>query len=75
MGEASAPLRKWLHRAMVGGPGVVPPWTGGAGDVVRDVVERTVVSDHLGKAGSGLERVRLRDGRALVVHGSTHSTT
>ena len=38
-----------------------------AGDVLRDVVERTVVSDHVGKSGAGLERVRLRDGRALVV--------
>jgi hypothetical protein len=38
-----------------------------AGDVLRDVVERTVVSDHVGKSGAGLERVRLRDGRVLVV--------
>jgi hypothetical protein len=38
-----------------------------AGDVLRDVVERTAVSDHVGKSGAGLERVRLRDGRALVV--------
>ena len=38
-----------------------------AGDVLREVVERTVVSDHVGKSGAGLERVRLRDGRALVV--------
>jgi hypothetical protein len=38
-----------------------------AGDVLRDVVERTVVLDHEGKSGAGLERVRLADGRALVV--------
>ena len=38
-----------------------------AGDVLRDVVERSVVADHVGKSGAGLERVRLRDGRALVV--------
>lgn len=38
-----------------------------AGDVLRDVVERSVVSDHVGKSGAELERVRLRDGRALVV--------
>lgn len=38
-----------------------------AGDVLRDVVERTAVSDHVGKSGAGLERVRLRDGRALWV--------
>jgi hypothetical protein len=30
-------------------------------------VERTLVSDHVGKSGAGLERVRLRDGRVLVV--------
>lgn len=52
---------------MVGG---CAPCHGGlvaAGDVLSDVVERTVVSDHVGKSGVGLERVRLRDGRALVV--------
>lgn len=38
-----------------------------AGDVLREVVERTAVSDHVGKSGAGLERVRLRDGRAVVV--------
>lgn len=38
-----------------------------AGDVLRDVVHRTAVLDHEGKSGAGLERVRLRDGRALVV--------
>ena len=50
------------------GPG--RPCHGGvvaAGEVLRDVVERTAVSDHVGKSGAGLERVRLRDGRALVV--------
>ena len=52
---------------MVGGPGSCHRGLVAAGDVLRDVVERTVVSDHLGKAGGGLERVRLRDGRALVV--------
>src|SRR5689334_16881047 len=48
--------RGWCHREGVA-----------AGDVLRDVVERTMVSDHVGKSGAGLERVRLRDGRALVV--------
>jgi hypothetical protein len=38
-----------------------------AGNLLRDAVERTMVSDHVGKSGAGLERVRLRDGRALVV--------
>src|SRR5689334_24688776 len=48
--------RGWCHREGVA-----------AGDVLRDAVERTMVSDHAGKSGAGLERVRLRDGRALVV--------
>ena len=48
--------RGWCHGELVA-----------AGDVLREVVERTVVSDHVGKSGAGLERVRLRDGRALVV--------
>jgi hypothetical protein len=38
-----------------------------AGDLLRDVVQRTVVLEHEGKSGAGLERVRLRDGRVLVV--------
>jgi hypothetical protein len=52
---------------MAGGGGKCHGEVVAAGDVLRDVVERTVVSDHVGKSGAGLERVRLRDGRALVV--------
>jgi hypothetical protein len=36
-------------------------------DLVRDAVERVVLSGHEGKSGAGLERVRLGDGRSLVV--------
>jgi hypothetical protein len=36
-------------------------------ELVRDVVERAVISGHEGKSGAGLERVRLADGRTLVV--------
>lgn len=36
-------------------------------DLLRDAVERSTVSGHVGKSGAGLERVRLADGRALVV--------
>lgn len=36
-------------------------------ELLRDAVERSVVSGHEGKSGAGLERVRLADGRALVV--------
>ena len=43
------------------GGGVAPS------ELLRDVVERGVVSGHVGKSGAGLERVRLADGRALVV--------
>lgn len=35
--------------------------------MLRDAVERCAVSGHEGKSGAGLERVRLADGRALVV--------
>ncbi len=34
---------------------------------MRDVVERVVISGHEGKSGAGLERVRLADGRRLIV--------
>lgn len=34
---------------------------------MRDAVERVVLSGHVGKSGAGLERVRLADGRSLVV--------
>ena len=34
---------------------------------MRDAVERVVLSGHVGKSGAGLERVRLADGRTLVV--------
>ncbi|MFC4786873.1 phosphotransferase family protein [Nocardioides sp. MAHUQ-72] len=36
-------------------------------ELLRDVVERRAFSGHEGKSGAGLERVRLADGRALVV--------
>lgn len=34
---------------------------------MRDAVERVVLSGHVGKSGAGLERVRLADGRSLIV--------
>ena len=34
---------------------------------MRDAVERVVLSGHEGKSGAGLERVRLADGRVLIV--------
>jgi hypothetical protein len=42
--------------------GGVPP-----ADLLRGAVERTVLAGHEGKSGAGLERVRLVDGRVLVV--------
>jgi hypothetical protein len=36
-------------------------------ELVRDAVRRDVISGHEGKSGAGLERVRLADGRSLVV--------
>jgi hypothetical protein len=36
-------------------------------ELVRDAVERVVLSGHEGKSGAGLERVRLSDGRRLIV--------
>lgn len=36
-------------------------------ELLHDAVERVVVSGHVGKSGAGLERVRLADGRILVV--------
>lgn len=34
---------------------------------MRDAVERVVLSGHVGKSGAGLERVRLADGRSLII--------
>lgn len=36
-------------------------------ELVRDAVERVVLSGHVGKSGAGLERVRFADGRTVVV--------
>src|SRR4051794_5768341 len=36
-------------------------------ELVRDAVERVALSGHEGKSGAGLERVRLADGRVLIV--------
>jgi hypothetical protein len=36
-------------------------------ELVRDAAETVVISGHEGKSGAGLERVRLADGRVLVV--------
>ena len=36
-------------------------------ELVRDAIERVVISGHEGKSGAGLERVRLADGRAVIV--------
>jgi hypothetical protein len=38
-----------------------------AGEILLDAVERVALAGHEGKSGAGLERVRLADGRALVV--------
>ena len=63
------PLGPWCRAPRV------PPWTGGAGESsLRDAVERACVSGHEGKSGAGLERVRLADGRALVVKRFTPGT-
>jgi hypothetical protein len=37
------------------------------GELLVDAVERVALAGHEGKSGAGLERVRLADGRALVV--------
>ena len=37
------------------------------GEILLDAVERVTLAGHEGKSGAGLERVRLSDGRALVV--------
>jgi thiamine kinase-like enzyme len=39
----------------------------GGAELLRDVVEREVLAEHVGLSGAGLERVRLADGRRLVV--------
>ena len=39
----------------------------GGPELLRDVVEREVIAEHAGMSGAGLERVRLADGRRLVV--------
>jgi hypothetical protein len=36
-------------------------------ELVRDARERVAISGHEGRSGAGLERVRLADGRLLVV--------
>ena len=49
--------------------GRVPP-----GEILLDAVERVTLAGHEGKSGAGLERVRLADGRALVVKRFTPDT-
>lgn len=44
------------------------------GELLLDAVERQVLAGHEGKSGAGLERVRLADGRALVVKRLTTET-
>jgi thiamine kinase-like enzyme len=39
----------------------------GGAELLRDVVERETLAEHAGMSGAGLERVRLADGRRLVV--------
>jgi hypothetical protein len=39
----------------------------GGAELLQDVVERVVLTEHAGLSGAGLERVRLADGRRLVV--------
>jgi thiamine kinase-like enzyme len=39
----------------------------GGAELLRDVVERETLAEHAGLSGAGLERVRLADGRRLVV--------
>jgi len=46
----------------------------GGAELLRDVVEREVLADHAGMSGAGLERVRLADGRRLVVKRLTPQT-
>jgi hypothetical protein len=43
-------------------------------DVAADGLERTVLSEHVGKSGAALERVTLRDGRSVVVKRVTPET-
>jgi len=38
-----------------------------ARELLRDAVERAPVAGHVGKSGASLERVRVRDGRVLLV--------
>jgi hypothetical protein len=45
-----------------------------AGELLLDAVERVALAGHEGKSGAGLERVRLGDGRALVVKRLTPAT-
>jgi len=47
--------------------GSVSRWGVAPSELLRDAVERQVLSEHVGKSGAGLERVRLADGRALIV--------
>ncbi|MET1060486.1 MAG: hypothetical protein ABWX84_12870 [Nocardioides sp.] len=44
------------------------------GELLLDAVDRQVLAGHEGKSGAGLERVRLGDGRALVVKRLTTET-
>jgi len=55
----------------------VPRWHRGRvapGELLLDAVEREALAGHEGKSGAGLERVRLLDGRALVVKRLTTET-
>ena len=45
-----------------------------SGEILLDAVERVTLAGHEGKSGAGLERVRLADGRALVVKRFTRDT-
>ncbi len=45
-----------------------------AARILDEAVERTVLSEHAGLSGASLERVRLADGRALVVKRVTPAT-
>jgi hypothetical protein len=46
----------------------------GGSELLRDVVEREILAEHAGMSGAGLERVRLADGRRLVVKRVTPQT-
>jgi thiamine kinase-like enzyme len=46
----------------------------GGAELLQNVVEREVLAEHAGMSGAGLERVRLADGRRLVVKRITPQT-